>query len=302
MRKVFASHRLPLPTMNGPIRPFTALAALALIAAPIVLAAAPADAAVPDATRCLVAAHRGNTGVANTTATENTLTAFHRAVSAHSDILEMDASATSDDSVVLMHDATVDRTTNGTGTTRSKTITQVKALATDDHKSGRFDAAGKPIAGAGGVPTLSAVIAYAKAQHRPVLLEIKTPGGTAWYQRLARNVNSYPGGVIMQSFNRPELDKSKPLMPGVPMTLVSTTEVAASTLAGLAGIVIQQAALSTSYRSSLDAANLQIHPWVENTSTTWSRDLGHVSSIITNTPAALAAFRAKVPGCPQFTG
>lgn len=47
---------------------------------------------------------------------------------------------------------------------------------------------------------------------------------------------------------------------------------------------------------------MQIHPYTENSSTTWQRDLGKVSSIITNRPAALVTFRATDPACPQFTG
>src|SRR4029079_344898 len=41
---------------------------------------------------CRVTAHRGNTGVPQTTATENGLTAFHRAVAAGADYLETDVS------------------------------------------------------------------------------------------------------------------------------------------------------------------------------------------------------------------
>jgi len=81
-----------------------------------------ASATTPDVgPLCRVTAHRGNTGVPQTTATENGLSAFHRAVAAGADYLETDVSATSNDYPMLMHDATVDRTTDGTGTLRSKT-------------------------------------------------------------------------------------------------------------------------------------------------------------------------------------
>jgi len=80
-----------------------------------------ASATTPGAgARCRITAHRGNTGVPQTTATENGLTAYHRAVAARADYLETDVSATSNDYPMLMHDATVDRTTNGTGTLRSR--------------------------------------------------------------------------------------------------------------------------------------------------------------------------------------
>lgn len=294
---------------NAPVTPRLSLhalgAALLVIAAIIagsLAYAAPAEAAVPNARKCLVAAHRGNTNVAMTTATENTLTAFHRAVAARADILEMDVAATADDTVVLMHDATVDRTTNGSGTVRSQTAAQIKALTTEDDLSGKFDATGRPIAGPGGVPFLGEVIPYAMSQRKKVLLEIKAPGGTTWWNRFAARVSSYPGGVILQSSHRADMDKAKTLVPGVPVTLISTTQVSVPTLAGLNGIVIGQDALTAQYRASLDAADMQIHPYTENSSTTWQRDLGKVSSIITNRPAALVTFRATDPACPQFTG
>jgi glycerophosphoryl diester phosphodiesterase len=73
----------------------------------------------------LLIAHRGGSLLAP----ENTLTAFRRAVEWwQADILELDVHATRDGEVVVIHDPTVDRTTNGTGPIAEMTLAEVQAL------------------------------------------------------------------------------------------------------------------------------------------------------------------------------
>jgi glycerophosphoryl diester phosphodiesterase len=61
-------------------------------------------------------------------APSDTLYAFQRARRLGADVLEMDLHMTADGHVVVMHDETVDRTTNGTGSVESKTLAEVKKL------------------------------------------------------------------------------------------------------------------------------------------------------------------------------
>ncbi|HET7375591.1 MAG TPA: glycerophosphodiester phosphodiesterase family protein [Anaerolineae bacterium] len=72
----------------------------------------------------LVLAHRG----ASLHAPENTLTAFMLAADQGADGIELDAKLTRDGSVVVMHDATVDRTTNGHGRVSDFTLREIKTL------------------------------------------------------------------------------------------------------------------------------------------------------------------------------
>src|SRR5829696_6558032 len=58
----------------------------------------------------------------------NTLYAFRRAVRAGADMLELDVGVTRDSKVVVMHDTTVNRTTNGRGTVASHTLKQLRSL------------------------------------------------------------------------------------------------------------------------------------------------------------------------------
>jgi glycerophosphoryl diester phosphodiesterase len=61
-------------------------------------------------------------------APSNTLYAFKTALRKGADVLETDVHLTADGQVVAIHDETVDRTTNGTGSVEDKSVAQLKAL------------------------------------------------------------------------------------------------------------------------------------------------------------------------------
>ena len=54
--------------------------------------------------------------------------AFERSLQVGADMLELDVGVTKDGQVVVMHDTTVDRTTNGHGTVASFTLKQLRKL------------------------------------------------------------------------------------------------------------------------------------------------------------------------------
>jgi glycerophosphoryl diester phosphodiesterase len=72
----------------------------------------------------LLIAHRGGGALRP----EETLAAFENAAVLGADILELDVHSTSDGTIVCLHDATVDRTTNGTGPVHALTLKEVKEL------------------------------------------------------------------------------------------------------------------------------------------------------------------------------
>ena len=69
-------------------------------------------------------AHRGASG----NYPENTLIAFQKALEIGVDEIELDLYLTKDDHLVVMHDPTVDRTTDGTGAIAALTLTEIKVL------------------------------------------------------------------------------------------------------------------------------------------------------------------------------
>jgi glycerophosphoryl diester phosphodiesterase len=70
----------------------------------------------------------------------NTMYAFRRALQVGADMLELDVGVTKDGQVVVMHDTTVDRTTNGHGTVASFTLRQLRKLDAAYWFSGGSDA------------------------------------------------------------------------------------------------------------------------------------------------------------------
>ena len=71
-----------------------------------------------------IAGHRGAAG----TQPENTLVSFRRALEEGATFLEMDVHATRDGEVVVIHDATVERTTDGAGAVREMNLEEIKRL------------------------------------------------------------------------------------------------------------------------------------------------------------------------------
>lgn len=80
-------------------------------------------AAGPAVARVLVEAHRGD----SLYAPENTIASINSAVG-KADLTEFDVRVTSDGELVLMHDSTMDRTTDGTGAVSSYTLAGIKTL------------------------------------------------------------------------------------------------------------------------------------------------------------------------------
>lgn len=80
---------------------------------------------LPDRTKPYLMAHRGN----RVLCPENTLASFSKAFSEGADILETDLHLSKDGVFMCIHDATVDRTTDGSGPVAEKTLAELKALS-----------------------------------------------------------------------------------------------------------------------------------------------------------------------------
>ncbi|MGB1925762.1 MAG: glycerophosphodiester phosphodiesterase [Rubripirellula sp.] len=94
-----------------------------------------------------ICAHRG----ASQSHPENTILAFEEAIRLGVHMIEFDVAMTKDKKLVLMHDATIDRTTNGSGKVSDHTLAELKALDAGVYKGEQF--AGTKI------PTLSETLA-----------------------------------------------------------------------------------------------------------------------------------------------
>ena len=81
-----------------------------------------------------ICAHRG----AMATHPENTIAAFKEAIRLQAQMIEFDVRLTKDKQLVILHDETVDRTTNGNGKIEDLTLEQVKRLDAGSWKSPDF--------------------------------------------------------------------------------------------------------------------------------------------------------------------
>ncbi len=117
----------------------------------------------------LVQAHRGYSEVYP----ENTLIAIEKAYEVGANRVETDIALTNDGHIVLMHDRTVDRTTDGSGSVQLMDLAQLRELDAGSWKSPEF--AGEP------VPTLEEALEVAMEMGGELNLEIKVSNRAASY-------------------------------------------------------------------------------------------------------------------------
>jgi len=110
----------------------------------------------------LIIAHRGDSAHVP----ENTLASFAAALEVGADLVELDVQLTKDAQVVVIHDASVDRTTTGKGRVRDLTLAQVRAFSAG--YASRFGEAHRGER----VPTLAEALSLLKGRAR-VMVEIK---------------------------------------------------------------------------------------------------------------------------------
>ena len=144
-------------------------------------------------------AHRGGPKHAP----ENTLAAFRNAISIGSDWLEFDIQRTKDGVLVVIHDETVDRTTNGAGAVRDLTLEQIRALDAGNGEQ---------------VPTFEEVIALAKESNVGIMPEAKSPHlypGIEAEMVQAIVDADYAAKTVIQSFDPQTLEAIKIANPDV---------------------------------------------------------------------------------------
>ena len=158
--------------------------------------------------RPLVYAHRGGAALAP----ENTLVAFDAGIAAGADGIELDVRLARDGVPVLMHDPTLERTTNADGPVEARTAAELAALDAGCRfaRDGAFPFAGRGI----GVPTLKAV--FDRYRSTELMIELKSAD-----PRLARSVVEEIHAararqrVTVGSFQKGALDAVRALDPAI---------------------------------------------------------------------------------------
>lgn len=125
----------------------------------------------------LVIAHRGGKALAP----ENTLEAFRNSAELGVDVLEYDVHITADGELVVIHDETVDRTTNGSGFVNNMTLSEIKKLDAGFHFE---DENGDHIFRASGVEVPTVYEVFSEFSEHKHLIELKDTNEPVFYDAL----------------------------------------------------------------------------------------------------------------------
>ncbi|MFJ6617099.1 glycerophosphodiester phosphodiesterase [Kitasatospora sp. NPDC091335] len=266
------------------------LAALAVLAAGCasggpVLRARPAT-APPVCESPVVIGHRGSPRKAP----ENTMASFDTALDQGADWLETDVQTTRDGVPVLMHDSTVDRTTNGKGAIADLTAAQIAAL--------RVTIGPGP---AQPVATLDQLLKRLADSNATLLMEIKwqRPEDVA---RIAGMAAGSRARVVLYSFSADHLRQAHAVAPALPMVLIQSGAIAED--AGdlpLRGIALESGLASSARIAAERRAGHEVYVWTLDSEESWqlmaARD---ADGLITDTPAP--ARRWVDANCPTERG
>lgn len=275
--------------------------AAALLSLPAVASAKPA----PADDQVLNIGHRGASGLAP----EHTFPAYDLALKQGADYIEQDLQQASDGTLVVIHDATLDRTARGpaencTGLVSDKTLEQLKTCDVGTWFNERYPEFAREEYVGLEIPTLDEVLArYRKRTN--YYIETKNPDDAdAMEERLVALLDEYnllrPAAdrwqVLVQSFSPLSLERLQALEPELPLIQLffgsetsETIQARLDTLAdSVVGIGLSKSDVDAALVEAAHERCLDIHPYTVNESAEMRAliDLG-VDGMFTNFPARL---------------
>lgn len=226
-------------------------------------------------------AHRGASGYAP----ENTIEAFVLAIEQGADGIELDVHLTRDGEVVVTHDETIDRVSNGTGYVKDYTLEELRMFHFNNHMK-KFQKTQ--------IPTLQEVLEVVRPSGAEVNVELKT--GIYWYPQLEEKVLAIVKEMKMQdcviysSFNHYSVQKIRELDAQAETAylysdvILDVERYAVETgVNGLHPAVyhLKMADLMTRY----EASGLKIRVWTVNQEADMEKFIGRqVEAVLTNYP------------------
>ncbi len=230
------------------------------------------------AQRVKVIAHRGGASLAP----ENTLAAFKKAIDLGVDYLEFDVWNTFDDSLVVIHDNTINRTTNGTGTVTAMYYFQIIRWDAGSWFSPQFT--GEHI------PSLRQVLTLMKEKNAKACIEIKNTNITSNVVKLVEEMGLVDQ-VYFCCFYIDALIEVKKINPQASTLLyVDPVSIALiDTVKSIGGAVISSG--NGNIQAAIDYAHqkgIQFWPWTIDDSLSMRGFIDKkVDAIITNYPQVL---------------
>ena len=249
--------------------------------------------------RPMVIAHQGGAGLWPS----NTFLAFEQAVALGVDVLEMDIHSTADGVLVVMHDATVDRTTDGFGRIHDYTLAQLQQL--DAGYDWPYEGESRPYRGQGvSVPTLEELLVAFPQMRLNIEIKQAIPSIVQPFCQMLRTYEM-TGRVLVASFHPDTMLEFRQACPEV-ATSATEREIRPFFMLNTAGLgAIYQAPAGAfqvpEYSGRLHLAtdhfitgahthNIQVHVWTVNEEADMRRLLGQgIDGIITDFPDRLLA-------------
>src|SRR3989338_187022 len=224
-----------------------------------------------------IVGHRGAIGLAP----ENTLKAFKIGCGSNVEVVECDIKMSKDKKLIVIHDNTLDRTTNGEGWVRDFTLEELKKLDAGDGET---------------IPTLDEVINLVMDYNKKLIIEIKGESWEVVKETTAHLIeylkcNKYSDKFIIHSFwhaavklikeKYPQIKTSVIMMLGLPpQKMIALIE-----SANADGAAIAYDYISPELVRLAKEKNLFLDAWVLDYETTFNRlkEIG-VNGLITNHP------------------
>ncbi len=225
--------------------------------------------------------HRGASGHAP----ENTLAAIRLAMAMGAQMVEIDVQQTADDQLVLLHDDSLRRTTNGNGLLWQKKLVELQGL----DAGGWFDAkfAGEPL------PTLEQTIALVRGKIK-LNIEVKLHGHERNIAKLVVEVirrEGFATECLITSFGHAVADEIKQLAPELRVGYIfGPREFREAVFTAPVEVLSAHYSLvNAEFMRKARATGKAVHVWTVNDKDLMTRliDLG-VEAIITNYPDRLA--------------
>lgn len=228
--------------------------------------------------RPMVVAHRGVPVVEP----ENTLASFRRALDQGADALETDLRFTRDNVLVLHHDATLERTTDGTGPVRARKLAELKQLRTRNPNGAWSEER---------IPTLLELLALTQGKV-PLLLELKDPLFTnPAHARVLADTLAATGmtsSVAIASFHFDYVQGVQAVAPEIPMGFITLRDPLPKPGAQILGPLWPILLLNPWYMEKAHAQGSIVAPLDPNPESRmdWYLNLG-VDALLANYPAGV---------------
>jgi glycerophosphoryl diester phosphodiesterase len=230
----------------------------------------------------VICAHRG----ASAAAPENTVAAFRLAGELGADMFELDVSLTKDGGLVIMHDALVDRTTDGTGAVADLTLAEIRRLDAGSWKSPRFKGER--------VPTLDEVFTNRDGQMVNVEIKANVPNVRQTAEKVATLIRKHgvQNNVVVSSFSASALARMHEIAPDIPTGFLFGGTIPDAFPPGITAVHPLHTVVDRRFVDWAHGNGWKVNPWTIDDPTEMRRlmDLG-VDMIITNVPDTLKRLR-----------